>query len=155
MLFRTFTPFSAGWSSMPRGFLKPEPAEQVCTRHGGRQRDARCRRNRDEPREGDHAASGPIGTQQRKQNAKRRWHWAKQAITEVYSPSCVTAWAKRLPGFEIVPGLALDFITRDENGVPWDFDLPERREAARRFIAEQKQLFLVGSPMCTAFSAWQ
>ena len=67
----------------------------------------------------------------------------------------MTEWAKRIPGYGIVPGLALDLTTRDEDGVPWDFDLPERREAARMLIAEQKPLFLIGSPMCTAFCAWQ
>ena len=60
---------------------------------------------------------------------------AKHTITEVYSPPRVTEWAKRLPGYKIVLGLALDLITRDDNGIPWDFDLPERREAARRLIA--------------------
>ena len=85
----------------------------------------------------------------------RQQHQAKQAITEVYSPPRVTEWAKKLPGYGIVIGFAFDLITRDDNGVPWDFDLAERREAARRFIAEQKPLFLVGSPMCTAFCTWQ
>ena len=81
----------------------------------------------------------------KKQNGKR-------ATTEVYSPPRVTAWAKRMPGFSIVPGLALDLTTVDENGVAWDFDRPERREAR---IAREKQMFLIGSPMCTALSAWR
>ena len=85
----------------------------------------------------------------------KRQHQAKRAVTEVYSPPRVIEWAKRLPGYGIVLGLALDFTTRDEAGVPWDFDLPERRAAARKRIAEERPLFLIGSRMCTAFSAWQ
>ena len=61
----------------------------------------------------------------------------------------------RTPGFGIVPGLALDLTTFNENGVAWDFDKPERREAARARIAREKPMFLIGSPMCTASSAWQ
>ena len=57
-------------------------------------------------------------------------------ITEIYSPPRVTACAKSLPGFGIVPGLALDVTTVDENGVAWDFDIPSRRDEARRRIAE-------------------
>ena len=85
----------------------------------------------------------------------RKQHQANQSVTEVYSPPRVTEWAKRLPSYGIVPGLALDITTRDDDGVPWDFDIAERRQTARRLIAEQKPLFLVGSPMCTAFSTWQ
>ena len=54
-----------------------------------------------------------------------------------------------------LPGYAFDLTTVDENGVPWDFDVPERREEAKRRIMEQKPMLLVGSPMCTAFSTWQ
>ena len=35
------------------------------------------------------------------------------------------------------------------------FDDPSRRTEARRRIAEQKPMFLVGSPMCKAFCNWQ
>ena len=34
-------------------------------------------------------------------------------------------------------------------------DRLERREAARARIAREKPMFRIGSPMCTAFSAWQ
>ena len=80
---------------------------------------------------------------------------APHVFTEVSSPPRITACAKLLPGFGIVPGLALDLTTVDENGVAWDFDIPSRREEARRRIKEQKPMFLVGSPMCTAFCNWQ
>ena len=76
-------------------------------------------------------------------------------IIEIYSPPHVTACAKSLPGFGIVPGLAFDLTTVDEDGVAWDFDIPLRRDEARRRIAEQKPMFLVCSPMCTAFCNWQ
>ena len=42
----------------------------------------------------------------------KRQRQAKQAITEVSSPPRVTEWAKRLPGYGIVTGLALDLTTR-------------------------------------------
>ena len=67
----------------------------------------------------------------------KRQRQAKQAITQVYSPPRVTEWATRLPGYGMVIGFALDLTTRDQAGVPWDFDLPERREAARRRIVEK------------------
>ena len=83
---------------------------------------------------------------------KQRAGWA---LSEVYSPPRVTAMAKMLPEFGIIPGLALDLTTVDEQGKAWDFSIPERREEARRRIAREKPMFLVGSPMCTAFCAWQ
>ena len=43
----------------------------------------------------------------------------------------------------------------DENGVPWNFDLAERRQAAREKFRAEKPMFLVGSPMCTHFCSWQ
>ena len=36
-----------------------------------------------------------------------------------------------------------------------EFDKPERREAARARIAREKPMFLIGSLICTAVSAWQ
>ncbi len=76
-------------------------------------------------------------------------------VSEVYSPPRVTACAELMSWFGIVPGLALDLTTHDAQGVAWDFDVAERREAARKFLKEQQPLFLIGSPMCTAFSSWQ
>ena len=86
----------------------------------------------------------------REQRKQTRW-----LLTEVYSPPRVTACAKLMPSFRIAPGLAMDLTTVDEEGVAWDFDRPERREAARARIAREKPMFFIGSPMCTAFSAWQ
>ena len=43
----------------------------------------------------------------------------------------------------------------DENGEPWDFDVPAQRAKCARHVMEQKPSFLIGSPMCTAFSVLQ
>ena len=53
---------------------------------------------------------------------------------------------------KLIPGLALDLTTTDENGVAWDFNIKERRTAAERLIKESKAILLIVSPMCTAFS---
>ena len=79
----------------------------------------------------------------------------KALVSELYSPPRVTNAAKLLPSLKAMPGYAFDLTTSDENGVPWDFDIPERRAEAKRRILEQRPVLLVGSPMCTAFSTWQ
>ena len=56
---------------------------------------------------------------------------AEYVISEMYSPPRVTAAAARLRNLGVAPGFALDLTTADENGVPWDFDLAERRQKAR------------------------
>ena len=60
-----------------------------------------------------------------------------------------------LPSLRVVPGMALDLTTHDENGKSWDFDDPEMRQKARTIVAENKPLMLVGSPICTPWSSWQ
>ena len=79
----------------------------------------------------------------------------KAVVSEVYSPPRVSAMAKLLPGFDVLPGFALDLTTEDEDGQPWDFDKMDQREKARRLLKQQKPMFLIGTSMCTAFSAWQ
>ena len=76
-------------------------------------------------------------------------------VSEIYSPPRVTAAAKLLPGLRIAPGFALDLTQVDENGEPWDFDREDQRQKALAMVEEQEPMLLVGSPMCTAFSAWQ
>ena len=44
---------------------------------------------------------------------------------------------------------------QNEQGLPWDFDLWENRQRARAMVEGEKPMLLIGSPMCTAFSAWQ
>jgi len=75
-------------------------------------------------------------------------------VSEIYSPARVTDAARRL-NLGIAPGFAFDLTTVDENGKAWDFDDASRRAEARRRLREQRPMFLIGSPMCTAFSSWQ
>ena len=73
-------------------------------------------------------------------------------VSEVWSPPRVTKLAHE---YDLKPGFSFDIQTNDENGKPWDFDVPaQRRKCIERVIHEKPQ-FLVGSPMCTAFSALQ
>ena len=79
----------------------------------------------------------------------------KHLVSEIYSPPRVTAAAKLLPELRCVPGFALDLTTKDEFGQPWNFDDERQRRRAREMIEAQRPMLLIGSPMCTAFSAWQ
>lgn len=63
--------------------------------------------------------------------------------------------SKLLPSLSHIPGLALDLTTVDQHGRPWDFDCPEQRARVWDIVVVQKPQLLIGSPMCTAFSAWQ
>ena len=76
-------------------------------------------------------------------------------VSELYSQPRVSAAAKMLPSLKCLPGFALDLSTLDEHGRPWDFDIEENRQRAKRMVMEQKPGLLIGTPMCTAFSAWQ
>jgi hypothetical protein len=80
---------------------------------------------------------------------------AQKVVSDIYSPPRVTAAAARLKHFGIAPGFAMDLRTNDENGVPWNFDLADRRDAARRKVVAERPMFLIGSPMCTRFCGWQ
>ena len=70
-------------------------------------------------------------------------------VSEVWSPPRVTKLAAE---YGLNPGFALDLQVDDENGQPWDFDKAEQREKCLNMIREQKLQFVIGSPMCTAFS---
>ena len=78
-----------------------------------------------------------------------RWH------NEIYSPPRVSAVAKMCPSFGILPGFALDLTTDHTDGRHWDFDEEEMHTRAWAKIRSEQPLLLKGSPMCTAFSAWQ
>jgi hypothetical protein len=67
-------------------------------------------------------------------------------VVEVYSPPRITAMAAAMPEYGILPQFALDL-----DGLPWDFDIPEMRRRAKAKVMKEKPLFLVTSPMCTAF----
>ena len=73
-------------------------------------------------------------------------------VSEVWSVPRVTRMA---PKFGLSAGFAYDLMTNDENGQPWGFDKPCQREKCLRHVIEKKPQFLIGSPMCTAFSALQ
>ena len=56
----------------------------------------------------------------------------------------------------LMPGFALDLTVIDpDDGMPWDFSNQDKRDKARRLMRSQKPYFLIGFPMCRAFSTWQ
>ena len=91
----------------------------------------------------------------RKAYKKERSAAMKRIVSEIYSPPRVTAAAKLLPSLKIIPGFALDITTVDEEGRPWDFSKLEMRQAASAKVEAEQPMVLVGSPMCTDYSAWQ
>ena len=60
--------------------------------------------------------------------------------------------AARKAKYGCIPGLALDLTTTDDNGEPWDFSQQHMRDKADKLIDLERPMFLIGSPMCTAFS---
>ena len=80
----------------------------------------------------------------------------RRVVSEVYSPPRVTKLLSGLPPCALAPGFALDLTCTDpHDGKSWDFDDPGKRRRALQLLREQKPLFLIGSPMCTAFCTWQ
>ena len=49
---------------------------------------------------------------------------------------------------------ALDLRTTKEDGSPWDFNKKKDRHLALKMIEEQEPDWIIGSPPCTAFCAW-
>ena len=90
-----------------------------------------------------------------KRYGRKKRQQLKAIVSEIYSPPRVTAAIKLLPELRLIPGFAFDVTTMDEEGRPWDFDDPRQRARARERILREKPMLLIGSPMCTAFSAWQ
>ena len=72
----------------------------------------------------------------------------KQQVMDMYSEPRVTRVLKMGPDQKLIPGLALDLSTG------WDFDVAEHRARARETIARDQLAFIIGSPPCTAYSAW-
>ena len=80
----------------------------------------------------------------------------RRVISEVYSPPRVTKLLSALPPTALAPGFALDLTCIDpDDGKPWDFNVLEKRQKAIKMTRDQKPLFLILSPMCTAFCTWQ
>ena len=73
-------------------------------------------------------------------------------LIEVYSPKRVNGIGEMLG---LIPGLSLDLTENDVDGQPWDFNIKEKRDKARRLVTEKKALLVIGSPMCSAFSQIQ
>ncbi len=80
----------------------------------------------------------------------------RRIVSEIYSPPRVTRMLKNMTNHGLTPGLALDLTTVDpDDGAPWDFNAPAKREKALRLLRQQKPLFVIGSPMCTRWCTWQ
>ena len=82
----------------------------------------------------------------------------KAMVAEIYSPPRVTEELRRRPWTwrSLVPGFAFDLIVNDpDDNMPWDFSKSGKRSKAMRMIQENKPYMVIGSPCCTAFSAWQ
>lgn len=60
-----------------------------------------------------------------------------------------------LPQLKLIPGLALDRTTNDDDGRAWNSDEKEMRERAMKKLKAEEPQLLMGSPMCMAFSTWQ
>ena len=71
-------------------------------------------------------------------------------VADVHCAPRVTAAAKRLPKYGMMPGLALDIPVADDNAQPFDFSLTSQRDKAEASLDAQQQVLLIGSPMCTA-----
>ncbi len=80
----------------------------------------------------------------------------RKIVSEIYSPPRVTKLLSALPPSSLAPGFALDLTCIDpDDGRQWDFDIEAKRTKALALVRRTKPLFLVGSPMCTAFCTWQ
>ena len=76
-------------------------------------------------------------------------------VSEMYSPPRVSAVAKLCPSFGILLGFGLDLTTHDTDGKHCDLDDEEMRARAWSKVRNEQPLLLIGTPMCTSFSAWQ
>ena len=74
-------------------------------------------------------------------------------VSEIYSRPRV---ALEAPNFGFDRGFSMDVRESDpDDGQPWDFNVPEKREKARRRLIEEEPILLVGSPPCSSFSRLQ
>ena len=76
-------------------------------------------------------------------------------VNDLYFPPRVSAATQLLLELRCIPGFALYLTTTDELGRPWDFDGKDTSERARKLVRETTPMLLIGSPMCTAWCAWQ
>ena len=80
---------------------------------------------------------------------------SRAIVAAFYFQPRISALAKELPSYGIALGLALDLTVPIKNDEPWDFSRPSMRAKAEKLLDAQAPTFVVGSPMCTAFSTWQ
>ena len=74
----------------------------------------------------------------------------------MYSPPRATKLIRELKSKRMMAGFAFDLATIDEeDGMPWGFSIPTKREKAWRRFTEQKPYMFIGSPACAPFSTWQ
>ena len=97
-----------------------------------------------------HDLGGNVGKYRRE-----RTKAPKTIVSEIYSPPKVTSVAKLCPSFGILPGFALDLSTSDTDGRAWDFNHDDMQARAWAKIKSEQPMLLIGTPMCTALSAWQ
>ena len=76
-------------------------------------------------------------------------------VSEVHSALKATATAKRHPSLGPLPRLALELTGNDDEGQPWDFDLPGQRAKAEKLIDAENPLLLICTQTCTVFSHLQ
>ena len=80
-------------------------------------------------------------------------HHGNSHVAEAYSPVRVTGVAE---SFGLDPGWALDLTENDpDDGEPYDFSIPEKREKAKKMVNRDKPFCLILSPMCGPFSSLQ
>ena len=76
----------------------------------------------------------------------------KNHVSEIWSAPRVNVLAHE---YGLQRGFSCDIQCNDENGEPWDFDVPAQRSKCVIHILEQQPAFSIGSPMCTAFRVLQ
>ena len=79
-------------------------------------------------------------------------------IVELYSQPRVAqeATAKRREGVDLIPGWSFDLTKADpQTGKPWDLSNEKIQSRVKKIIAENRPLFVIGSPPCTPFSVLQ
>ena len=73
-------------------------------------------------------------------------------IAEGFSVPRVTQIAKEMGA---VGGFALDLTTTDDHGRRWDFDDDATQRRAMALVRKLRPRLIIGSPVCTPFSALQ
>ena len=92
--------------------------------------------------------SGNLGTQLNQAMLKMLVN--QMQVAEVYSPPRVVEMANRMG---MRGGWSLDLTICDPDGSPWDFNSIKMRNRAIEKWLNDRPFVLIGSPMCTAYSA--